>query len=488
MSAPKSIVVVGGGTAGWMAVNLMLHAWPTTQITLVESSDIGIIGVGEGATPYLKTFFSKLSIPESEWMPSCDATYKVGISFENWSGRANYPSYFHPFFSVFDKPSANMFFHNCGIRRRGTQAHTHPNDFFITGVLAKDRKAPKLKHHGTDIDYAYHFDSGKLGQFLKHKALKQGLTHIIDNVGDVLVDENIGITGICTSTHGILKGDIFVDCTGFQAKLIHQSLNREYVSYSNNLLNNAAVAIQTPNNNLSMLEVQTRSVALKHGWMWNIPLASRQGNGYVYSNHHISAEQAESELRNTLGIAEDATIKAKHLTMRIGRLNEHWHKNCLAVGLAQGFIEPLEATALMLTQLTIDQFIENYSQSNRALQTKQFNSNINTIFDGVRDYIVAHYQLTKREDTNYWQDNLHNKHIPKVLHEIREAWLSGADVEQVLSKHTQQLVYLRPSWYCILAGMGVFPNIKPEAVYKTEPVSLLQVEQYTNQVINEYFI
>lgn len=487
MNVPKKIVIVGGGTAGWMAVNLMLHAWPKTQITLIESSDIGIIGVGEGATPYLKTFFSKLSIPESEWMPACDATYKVGISFENWSGRKDYPSYFHPFFSVLDKPSANMFFHNCAMRRRGANAHTHPNDFFITGKLAEKNIAPKLKQQGGDIDYAYHFDSAKLGKFLKHKALSKGLQHIIDNVGDVLVDENIGITGVCTSNHGILEGDVFIDCTGFKAKLIHQSLQRQYVSYSNNLLNNAAVAIQTPNQEAGVLEVQTRSVALKNGWMWNIPLSSRQGNGYVYSNQHISKEQAEAELRTTLGISDNKVLKAKHLTMRIGRLSEHWHKNCLAVGLAQGFIEPLEATALMLTQLTIDQFIERYTKVDRDTQTKQFNHNINTIFDGVRDYIVAHYQLTQRNDSPYWQDNLHNRHIPEVLQEIREAWLSGADVEQVLTKHTRQLVYLRPSWYCILAGMGVFPEIKKAAVTKMQPVPLSQVKQYTSQVIAEYF-
>ncbi|MGB3726462.1 MAG: tryptophan halogenase family protein [Glaciecola sp.] len=488
MSAPQSIVVVGGGTAGWMAVNLFMHAWPSTKVTLVESSDIGIIGVGEGATPYLKTFFARLGISESEWMPACDASYKVGISFENWSGRADYAEYFHPFFSALDKPSANMFFHNCGVRRRGGDAYTRPNDFFITGVLAQQKKSPLLTSNQGEIDYAYHFDSGKLGQFLKEKALAKGLTHIVDNVIDISCDTQVGISAVGTQKHGQLTAELYIDCTGFSAKLIHQTLKQEYVSYADNLLNNAAVAIQTPNQANAALPVQTRSVALTNGWMWHIPLASRQGNGYVYSNQHISANEAECELRSALGVSEQADIKVKHLNMRIGRLQQHWHKNCLAVGLAQGFIEPLEATALMLTQLTIDQFIDAYSQPQQANQYKVFNQHINTVFDGVRDYIVAHYQLSQRSDSQYWRDNQHNTHVPQVLSEIREAWLSGTDVEQVLTQHTRQLVYLRPSWYCILAGMGVFPRVNTsQAQQNTNAVPLHQVRQYTDQVIQQHF-
>lgn len=488
---PKAITIVGGGTAGWMAANLILHAWPSVQVTLVESDDIGIIGVGEGATPYLKTFFKRLNIDEKEWMPACDATYKVGINFENWSGRKGHDAYFHPFFSSFDKPVAEMFFHNCGLKRRGWDAATQPDDFFVAGELARQKKSPlfsdaKAGGAHSDIDYAYHFDSGKLGQFLKAKAKAKGLRHIVDNVLDIAINTSGAIDHITTAKSGVLGADIYIDCTGFRARLIHQALKREYVSYADNLFNNAAVAIQTPNVANAPLEVQTRSIALSNGWMWKIPLISRQGNGYVYSDSHITASQAETELRSELGIGDDDDIKVKHLKMRIGRLSEHWHQNCLAVGLSQGFIEPLEATALMLTQLTIDQFIQSFDQPNlsRSTHVPAFNKQLNTIFDGVRDYIVAHYQLTHRSDTDYWRDNKHNLNMPEVLGVLKDAWLSGQDVEQVMAKYSAQLVYLRPSWYCILAGMGLFPA---DSKATSKSVSVDQAREYSRQVVSQYF-
>ncbi|GBL04548.1 tryptophan halogenase family protein [Glaciecola sp. KUL10] len=488
---PKSIVIVGGGTAGWMAANLIIHAWPTTQVTLVESADVGIIGVGEGATPYLKTFFARLGINEEEWMPACDATYKVGINFENWSGRQGFKDYFHPFFCALDKPTADMFFHNCQVKRHGGQSHTNPGDFFISGELARQKINPALSAKALsegiqEIDYAYHFDSAKLGHFLKLKACQKGLTHIIDNVTDVISHLSGDIEKVVTENHGDLGAELFIDCTGFRARLIHQTLKRNYVSYADSLLNNAAVAIQTPNDSNLKLEVQTRSIALSNGWMWKIPLTSRQGNGYVYSDHHISPNDAEQELRQQLNIDENADVRVKHLSMRIGRLGEHWHKNCLAVGLSQGFIEPLEATALMLTQLTVDQFIQQFDNAAQPLDNKRntFNKQLNTTFDGVRDYIAAHYQLSKRDDTQYWRDNQFNKATPAIFAELKQAWLSRQDFEQSLSKHAQGLVYLRPSWYCIFAGMGAFPeNLKP--VNNIAPVE--QALNYAQKIAQSYF-
>ena len=494
-SQPKSLLIVGGGTAGWMAANLILQAWPDTQVSLIESDDIGIIGVGEGATPYLKTFFKRLNISESEWMPACDATYKVGINFEGWSGLTEYPSYFHPFFSVLDKPIAEMFFHNCGARRRGAVAHTCPDDFFITPALARQGKSPVIKREQGqepkqaaqgEIDYAYHFDSGKLGQFLKSKAKERGLRHVIDKVVDVATHPSGDISHVSTEKSGDISADFFIDCTGFRARLIHQTLKQDYVSYADNLLNNAAVAIQTPKFPTESQEVQTRSIALNHGWVWKIPLSSRNGNGYVYSDNHISAFEAEAELRQNLGIGYNADVAVKHLSMRIGRLSKHWHKNCLAVGLSQGFIEPLEATALMLTQLTLDQFIASIEGNASSLnkQRRDFNQQLNTMFDGVRDYIVAHYQLSQRTDTEYWRDNQFNTPEPEILQAIKQAWLQGGDVEKVLSEYASRLVYLRPSWYCIFAGMGIFPKSSRES---SQIAQVTQARQYTKSVLSTYF-
>lgn len=483
---PRSILIVGGGTAGWMTANSLLHAWPDCQITLIESADIGIIGVGEGATPYLKHYFKQLNIRESEWMPECDATYKVGINFEGWSGVDGYESYFHPFFSVLDKPVADMFFHNCGLRRRGFEAHVQPDDFFVAKTLA-DRSLSPVSDDGAapDIDYAYHFDSVKLGRFLSKKAQQKGLRHIVDNVDHVAIGGDGAISHVVASQSGNLTADLFVDCTGFSGRLIHQGLKQQYVSYSKQLFNDAAVAIQTPIDQQKILP-QTRSVAMQAGWMWHIPLTSRIGNGYVYSGSYLSEDQAEIEIRNKLGLLDNEDVQVRHLKMRVGRLEQHWHENCLAVGLSQGFIEPLEATALMLTQLTVERFISSFETRNTDISGARdhFNHSLNMVFDGIKDYIVAHYQLTRREDTPYWQDNKNSTNIPHTLSAILSAWEAGSDVEKVLHENKQSLVYLRPSWYCILAGMGRFPNTLIET---DKAAAASQANDYCGRVASRFF-
>ncbi|MEP7705748.1 tryptophan halogenase family protein [Paraglaciecola sp. 25GB23A] len=484
LKIPDSILIVGGGTAGWMAANLLLHRWPSTKITLIESADIGTVGVGEGATPYLKQYFRQLNIAESEWMPACDATYKVGISFENWSTVAGYEQYFHPFFSVLDKPPAELFFHNCGLRRRGWRAPALPNDYFVNAELARRRLSPVSDKQ--DIDYAYHFDANKLGHFLRDKAKQQGLLHIVDNVAEVIVNQQGKISAVQSDKTGLLKAELYIDCSGFSGLLIHKALKQAYVSYADNLFNDAAVAIQTPLNLVQPHSPQTHSIALSNGWMWQIPLTTRTGNGYVYSRGFISPDQAETELRQALQISENADVKVKHLTMRIGRLESHWAKNCLALGLSQGFIEPLEATALMLTQLSIEQFIQCHEgqSDNEIKQQADFNREINRVFDGVRDYIVAHYKLNSRIDSDYWRENAANKNVPASLANIVDAWDKGLDVEQVLNQEKQQLVYLRPSWYCILAGMGRFPT-QLQSTKKAAPVT--QATEYCQKVATQYF-
>lgn len=483
---PNSILIVGGGTAGWMTANSLLQAWPACQITLIESADIGIIGVGEGATPYLKQYFKQLDIAESEWMPECDATFKVGINFEGWSGVDGYESYFHPFFSVLDKPIGDMFFHNCGLRRRGFEAAVKPDDFFVAKTLSNRKLSPiSVNASGPDIDYAYHFDSVKLGRFLRKKALHKGLRHIVDTVKDVALSADGAISHILAEKSGSIEADFFIDCTGFSGRLIHQGLNQQYVSYAKQLFNDSAVAIQTPLDTPKP-HPQTRSIAMQAGWMWNIPLTTRMGNGYVYSGSHISADKAEHELRSRLGLLENSEIQVKHLKMRIGRLERHWHQNCLAVGLSQGFIEPLEATALMLTQLTVERFIASCSSPDKNLTASRedYNQSLNSVFDGIRDYIVAHYQLTNRSDTDYWLDNKNNTDSPAVLSVILSAWESGEDVEKALHANKQSLVYLRPSWYCILAGMGRFPK---DLKITHNAAKLSQAKEYCQRVASQYF-
>lgn len=454
------IVIVGGGTSGWMAANLLAHHWKQhrVQITLIESRDIGIIGVGEGSTPYMKNFFQTLGISEKNWMPACSATYKCGIRFPNWSTVTGYTQYTHPFFSVQDRDSGEACFRNANMRRRGIDAPANPQDFFMAAELARQQRAPIPQNPEiASGDYAYHFDSGLLGQYLKQHALGLGVIHKLATITGVQQQDNGDIKNLCLDDGDQFYADFFIDCSGFAGLLINQTLGEPFISFKDNLFNDRAVALPTPING-GAIPSETLSSAMSSGWAWQIPLMNRFGNGYVYSSDFLDKDTAEKELRTHLGSAADGQ-EARHLSMRVGRIEHHWRNNCLAVGLSQGFIEPLEATALMLTQFTITYFIDQYEagQFTEKYQSA-FNRRINQLFEGVRDYVVAHYYLNTRNDTEYWRACRTHLPISDRLASFIEAWDKGLDFEATLHQHKEALTYFRPSWYCLFAGMGRFPS------------------------------
>ncbi len=451
--APQQIVIVGGGTAGWMAANLLAHQWGRhgTQVTLIESSNIGIIGVGEGSTPYLRQFFARLGITERDWMPACNASYKCGIRFPAWSSVPGYEQYVHPFFNAEDLAIGSEFFTNAKLRRRGSDAHANPQDFFLAAELARQRKAPFYLPRSDgqtplQTDYAYHFDSGLLGAFLKAHACKLGIRHQIDTVARVDLHENGDIAQLLMHSGAVVTGDLFIDCSGFKGLLINEALGEPFVSYKDNLFNDRAIAIPSELNDAEDIPSETTSTALRHGWVWKIPLSSRYGNGYVYASDFVSPEQAEAELRLHMGAAAHKR-EARHLKMRVGRVEQHWRNNCLAIGLSQGFIEPLEATALMLIQFSVERFIDMMEQGEFSRRHQaRFNQRINQMFEGVRDYVVAHYQLNTRKDSDYWRANRAHRHISDRLASILEVWDQGGDFEAELTRHGEALMYIRPSW------------------------------------------
>lgn len=457
---PKKVVIAGGGTAGWMSATLLQYSWPEAQITLVESQNIGTIGVGEGSTPYLKQFFKKLNIAEYEWMPLCNATYKSGIEFPNWSETPGYKSYFHPFFSPLDIETGDLFFKLAKAQKRGVSSNAHPDFYFVNTQIAQKCKAPISENYqNLDIDYGYHFDAGLLASFLKQRCLKLGLVNVIDDITSVEVSTNGDISGLNTKKSGRLSADLFVDCTGFNGLLIQKALNVKFISFKDNLFNDSAVAIQTPKDSQSPIRTSTCSTALSSGWAWQIPLANRYGNGYVYSSEFINAEQAEHELKEHLNISHQQNIQVKHLKMKVGRVEKHWYRNCLAVGLSQGFIEPLEATALMLVQFTLEEFIKEYTVNQKQIhQQKLINDKVNHMIEGVRDYIVTHYKVNSKSSSQYWMKCREHTHISDNLSALLDAWSDPKLFEEELEKQQDSLAYLRPSWYVILAGMGLFPE------------------------------
>lgn len=469
---PKSIIILGGGTAGWMSAVSLAHAWQTydVDITLMESATIGIIGVGEGSTPKMRRYFEGLGIPEKEWMPACNATYKCGIRFPGWATRKGYRSYYHPFFSLSDEESVRAFFTNATIRSRNIDVHAHPDAFFISQFLAKTNRAPlPAKSSGYQADYAYHFDAGLIGEFLKSKATELGVKHMVDTVSSVSQNDHGEISHLITESHGEVSADFFIDCTGFAGVLIGKTLGVPFNSYSDVLFNDSAVAMPTPLPDDNSLPSETKSKAMKFGWAWKIPLTNRFGNGYVYSSNHVDKDSAEHELRVQLGIQDDESIEARHLKMRVGRVETAWHKNVLAVGLSQGFIEPLEATALMVVQETLENFIQHFTEGRfTAKLQSEFNEKINAISDGIKDYVYLHYKLNTRDDTDYWIENRENNNTSSSVRQILEVWDGGGELLEELKRQGGQLTYSPTSWYCILSGMGRFPR-KPKKPKRNVP-------------------
>lgn len=459
MNAQK-ILIVGGGTAGWMTALIMARAWIKLgfEIQLIESPDVGIIGVGEGSTPALKQFFDKLNIAESEWMPACNATYKTGIRFDAWSTKPNFASYFHPFASSLDPHTLPLFMQNAHMRVRGVDVYAHPDRFFLTAKLAEKNLAPKAHHNFPfEVLYGYHFDSGLLGQFMKKKALEMGVRYTQGHVQQVMVNAEGDIQSILTADGETIAADFFVDCSGFRSLLLQDALKVPFKSFKHNLFNDSAIAVPTPIGD--DIPSCTVSTALKCGWAWKIPLTNRFGNGYVYSSDFCSKDEAETELRTHLGIL-DSDVAVRHLSMKVGQVTEHWSRNCLAVGLSQGFIEPLEATALFLVQQTAAIFVELYERGNFSVQERNsFNHRIHHYFEGTRDYIVTHYKTSSRTDTEYWRANIADQtDVSDTMKILYQAWMNGKDMQQEVKSLNIENYYAAPSWVCLLAGMGIFPS------------------------------
>lgn len=457
MARPTSICLLGGGTAGWMAACLFQQRWGSdgTAITLIESSDIGIIGVGEGSTPQLKAFFDQLGIAEAEWMPRCCATYKVGIAFHGWSDEPGFAHYFHPFPSDLDVHTAGDLFGNSRLRRNGIDVPAHPDRFFVPGKLADAKLAPlAAPDFPFESSYGYHFDAVLVGQYLREVATARGVIHIDTRIASVELSSAGDVSALVADDGRRFEAELFVDASGFRAMIIEGALGEPHRDFSDNLFNDRAVVTPTPPSSDGP-EVATRATALSAGWAWQIPLTNRVGNGYVYSSRYLDAAAAADELRAHLGLAPDAEVR--HLKMRVGRIERCWVRNCLAIGLAQGFVEPLEATALHVVLATVGGFIDAAEQPDRDAASAAFNADIARRIEGIRDYIVAHYRAARRSDTDYWRDATRHNHLSDSLKGLFTAWFTGADLIAEIDRQDIARYYAPVSWHCLFGGYGNYP-------------------------------
>jgi 2-polyprenyl-6-methoxyphenol hydroxylase-like FAD-dependent oxidoreductase len=473
---PRSVVILGGGTAGWMTANLLLHRWSEhgTKITLIESKDIGIVGVGEGSTPQLKAFFDKLGIAEAEWMPRCDATYKAGIEFAGWSDRPGHERYFHPFPTDVDGFTRSKFFYSTRARRTGRDVPAHPDPFFVPTHIAREGRAPVAPpNFPFFVSYGYHFDAFLIGAFLREFGTARGIEHVDARIASIEHNQDGDVAALIADDGRRFEADLFVDASGFRAAIIAGALKEPHRPFAENLFNDSAVVAPTPHDE-GEIHACTGSTAASAGWIWHIPLTNRVGNGYVYSSRYIDPDAAAAELRAHLKLEPDAQVR--HLQMKCGQIERSWVRNCLAVGLAQGFLEPLEATALHIVINTVESFLDAWDEDQRDL----FNAAIARRYEGIRDYIVCHYRTALRQDTDYWRDATKLDALSDSLKAIMTAWFTGADLEQEVLRQDIARYYSPMSWHCMLAGYGNFPDRSMLKAPSSDiaPIDMAEVERF----------
>ncbi len=438
----KRIVIVGGGTAGWMTASHLKKALPGMDITLIESANIKTVGVGEATFSTVKLFFDFLGLEESDWMPSCNATYKLAIKFVNW--RAEGGHFYHPFqrYEVVDgfnmgewwlklKRHEEAFDEACFTIPAMCEAKRSPRfydgrvfddkvqDYFSVDVRGKKNI---LAEHKVQYPYAYQFDAGLLAKFLAGYGMQRGVKQVIDDVAEIRLREDGSIDHMVTNDHGEIKGDLYVDCTGFRGLLINQTLGEPFISFSESLLCDRAVALQIPRDvKTHGIQPYTTATALTNGWVWNIPLYGRDGTGYVYSSKFTTPEAAEEEFRAHLGPDAEG-IKPNHIKMRIGRSRNSWVKNCVAIGLSSGFVEPLESTGIFFIQNGIEELVNHLPGDDFEEETaKSYNKVVGEAIDGVRDFLILHYRTTDRNDTEFWRATKSLK-LPESLEDRFALW------------------------------------------------------------------
>lgn len=403
----KNIVVVGGGTAGWMAAaslaNYLKKQQQATIITVIDSTKIGTIGVGEATIPNIVKFNHNLGIDEIEFIKATNATFKLGIQFENWTRQG--ASFFHPF-ADYGVTIDNVEFHQY-VNHYAAQGYpVDLQDYSFPCVLAKHENFaqphPNPPTPLADYAYAYHFDAGQYADFLRHWSIERGICHIDAKINKVNLDEGSGFIQSVTLEDGRdIVGDFFIDCSGFQGLLIEQALETGYEDWSDYLLCDRAVAVQTKRT--SEPKPYTRSIAHQNGWQWSIPLQHRTGNGYIYASRYQSDDDAKSLLLEQI----DAEIinDVRQFKFTPGRRKQIWNKNCFALGLASGFLEPLESTSISLIQTALAKLLTFFpDESFNQADIDEVNRLHNHEMENIRDFLILHYKLSSRDDSAFWQD------------------------------------------------------------------------------------
>ena len=461
----RQVVIVGGGSAGWLTAAVLAaeHGTGTDtglRVTLLESPDIGPIGVGEGTWPTMRDTLRKIGVSETELFRECDASFKQGSRFKGWVDGSPTDHYAHPFVLPQGYGEANLV--------AAWLAH-HADVPFADLVsfqphLCAQGKAPKqaaTPEFAAVANYGYHFDAGKFGLLLRRHCVERlGVNHLLDHVVGINSHDNGDIASLQTKAHGAVAGDLFVDCTGLSSLLLAQHFGVAWVPQQHVLFNDTALAVQVPYAaEDSAIASQTLATAQTSGWVWDIGLPTRRGVGHVYSSAHTTDAAAEQALRTyveSTGGPKDIT--PRKLSFRPGYRQKFWHRNCVAIGLSAGFVEPLEASALALVELSAAMLSEEMPATRAAMDivARRFNDTFSYRWERVIDFLKLHYALTRRQDSAYWRDHAAPASVPERLRDLLTLWRHRPPSRHDFARVEE--LFPSASYQYVLYGMGFRPE------------------------------
>ncbi|MDJ0758221.1 MAG: tryptophan 7-halogenase [Woeseiaceae bacterium] len=446
MSDINRVRIIGGGTAGWMAAAALSKAMGNVlDIELIESDEIGTVGVGEATIPPIRNLHLLLELEEADFMKAVNGTYKLGIEFRNWGHLGE--RYFHPF-AGFGTDMWAAQFHHYWVKAKQKGEKAQLDEFSYEASLGRAGKFGQTGDH--KAAYAYHFDAGLYAKLLRGISEGEGVTRTEGKVVDVTREPESGFIQSVTLESGkVIEGDFFIDCSGFRGLLIEQALETGWEDWGQWLKSDRAIAVQTETT--SPPTPYTRATARTCGWQWRIPLQSRVGNGLVYSSEYLSDDEARQTLLNNLD--GKPLTDPRPIRFKTGRRLKQWNGNCLALGLSSGFLEPLESTSIHLIQNSIIRFIKLFPSAGiNPVEIEQFNRDVKQEIEYIRDFIILHYHVTERTDTPYWKA-CRDMDVPESLkHKIRLFRETG----KIFRENNE--LFSEPSWIAVMVGQGLLPE------------------------------
>lgn len=463
------IVIVGGGTAGWMAAAL-LSRFTTRQIVLIESDAIGTVGVGEATIPQIRHFNAALGLDEGEFLRETRGSYKLGIEFAGWSGEGS--SYMHAFGQI-GHGGGLLPFHHHWLRAKAAGKAGDLSEYSLNELAARQNKmqigAQKAGEPPLDMPWAYHFDAGLYAAYLRRFAEANGATRVEGKVGDVALEGESGlITSVKLEDGREFAGDFFIDCSGFRGLLIGGALSTGLEDWTQWLPCNRAVAV--PCATKGDFTPYTKSTAHRAGWQWRIPLQHRIGNGVVYCSEHMSADEAEAQLLANLD--GEAQAEPNHINFTTGMRTEQWVGNCLALGLSAGFMEPLESTSIHLIQSSLARFVQMLPEGAGDLSIRaEFNRQATFEWSRIRDFLILHYWANGREGEPFW-DARRTMDLPDTLTAKIEQFRANGYIHR---EHEE--LFTEQGWLQVLIGQGIEPEVHnplADAMPEQELVTMLE--------------